>query len=476
MKKKLLLGSHSIEQQFRTVFTIIILLFSVLILSLLFLFRSNSNRYDQAVSRIVYANGNLAPTNFNITEDTYFLLTERYDINDENLSLLVSQLREDIQYLKQISDSNLPSYQYLVLMDKTANTLEKYTTEMIELISRGGMYDERLQIMEDIQSVSDTIQSQLDNYIKNELNNLRTLHQKVTLQTNIIFIVFASLFILFLAFAYHLIKAIRETMILPIKKLSESTLSVASGDFSIKVESEENNEIGLLEDNFNYMVNEINNLIEIQEKDAETLHQTELQLLNEQIHPHFIYNTLETIIWLIEKKKLDTAVNTIEALSKFLRLSLSYGKSTINLSDEFDHALSYLDIQTTRYGEILEFDFYLDPKLSEYKIPKMTLQPLIENAIYHGIKPKREKGKLQINIFEEKDRICIKVIDDGVGIDESILQKLNTDNDSQSQTVGYGLQNVRKRLQLFGEEHTVFKVYSALGQGTIIDIKIPKVK
>ena len=175
---------------------------------------------------------------------------------------------------------------------------------------------------------------------------------------------------------------------------------------------------------FNKMAGSMQSLIDKVKEDERKMRKADLRLLQEQIQPHFLYNTLDTIVWLIESNEPDEAVTMVVTLSDFFREILSKGKEFISIKEEEKHISSYLQIQEMRYRDILEYDIQLDQVIYKYQILKLTLQPVVENALYHGIKYKRAKGCIHIHGEKEGDIIRLTVRDDGVGMDEDELEQL----------------------------------------------------
>ena len=179
-------------------------------------------------------------------------------------------------------------------------------------------------------------------------------------------------------------------------------------------------------------------------EDEQKLRRTDLRLLQEQINPHFLYNTLDTIVWLIEGNEPDQAVNMVVTLSGFFRQVLSKGKELITIREEEQHIRSYLEIQSVRYHDILEYDIQIDQVLYDYQILKLTLQPVVENALYHGIKYKRAKGYIHVNGEKAGELIRLTVRDNGAGMEEKELEELRKEisRPCKETEKGFGLANV----------------------------------
>lgn len=200
---------------------------------------------------------------------------------------------------------------------------------------------------------------------------------------------------------------------------------------------------------------------------------TELQLIQAQVNPHFLYNTLDTIVWLVEGGMQQDAVDMITSLSVFFRTSLSKGKDIIPLSEEKRHTLSYLEIQQSRYRDIMEFEINIPPELDEVMVPKLTLQPLAENALYHGIKNKRGKGKILIEGFNLGDDMMLRVTDNGQGMTPERLYEVQ-EAIRIGERAGFGLAAVSERIALYYGPGYGLKISSTEGEGTVMEVYMAK--
>ena len=236
-------------------------------------------------------------------------------------------------------------------------------------------------------------------------------------------------------------------------------------------------EISALSDSFEHMAVRIQKLMEEVRQEEISLRKTELKALQAQINPHFLYNTLDNIVWLIEGNEPDEAVEMVVTLSEFFRLVLSKGKEFITIRQEEQHISSYLQIQEKRYHDILDYHIYIDPEIYEYQIPKLTLQPLVENALYHGIKYKRSRGMIEITGTKEGENLYLTVADDGVGMDEDELKKLGKEisRPCKETESGFGLANVNERIRMYFGAEFGMKIWSEKGSGTRITIEIPAI-
>jgi len=260
----------------------------------------------------------------------------------------------------------------------------------------------------------------------------------------------------------------------PVKQLMDSMKEVEQGNFEkANVDVKSGNEIGSLGKSFNIMAERIRQLIEQNTAVQEQKRRSELRALRSQINPHFLYNTLDSIIWMAEGEKNKEVVLMTAALARLLRQSISNDNERIPIEKEIEYTRNYLTIQQMRYKDKLEYEIDVAPDIQKEEIINLVLQPLVENALYHGIKYKGSKGKITIRGFREEDRIVIQISDDGNGMDEETLLNIMDKSKANEGTGGVGVYNVHTRLQLYYGEDYGLHFESALGQGTTVTVTIP---
>ena len=232
-------------------------------------------------------------------------------------------------------------------------------------------------------------------------------------------------------------------------------------------------EITSLTESFEHMVVQIKELVEKVRQEEVTLRKTELKALQAQINPHFLYNTLDAIAWLCEEERHKDAVEMVNSLAKLFRISISRGHELITIEKEMQHAKSYLKIQNFRYKNQFTYSFDVDEECLNYLCNKITLQPIIENAIYHGIDRMVDEGKINIGIHQKGDRIIFTVEDNGVGMTEEQCEEIL--HKDAGDRVGIGIKNVNDRIKIyFGEEYGL-TIQSELDEGTRVTISMPKI-
>jgi len=269
-----------------------------------------------------------------------------------------------------------------------------------------------------------------------------------------------------------------RTITAPIYKLSKAMQLVKDGNFVLpkQVISNKKDELAFLANNFYTMTEQISSLMDRIKEEEVAKRTAEFQVLQSQINPHFLYNTLDNLQWRAYDYNAIELSEMIEALSDFFRISLSDGKEFISVIKEIEHVRSYLFIQQKRYEDILDFRISYDPDVSAYVTIKLIVQPLVENALYHGIKPKLSPGIIAVRVLRKEDTIQIIVQDDGVGMSPAELKTLLRSLEQDAPCKGYGLHNIHRRIQMvYGKEYGI-TITSEEQIGTTATIIIPAVK
>ncbi|MDQ0886682.1 two-component system sensor histidine kinase YesM [Paenibacillus sp. V4I9] len=262
----------------------------------------------------------------------------------------------------------------------------------------------------------------------------------------------------------------------PIKHLESSMKEVEKGNFDIQVDIQSSNEIGHLSNRFNRMTTEIKELMLQNVKEQELKRKSELQVLQAQINPHFLYNTLDSIIWMAETGKSKEVILMTASLAKLFRLSISKGQEFLSIFNEIEHIKNYLTIQKMRYKSKLDFEINVDKSILSYKVIKIILQPLVENAIYHGIRNNAGIGHIQITGMCKGDRILLQVIDNGIGMSPEEIHNMYQKDRTSVRGSGIGVQNVDQRIKLhFGDPYGLH-FESELGKGTTVNIWLPVIE
>lgn len=269
--------------------------------------------------------------------------------------------------------------------------------------------------------------------------------------------------------------AISDSISKPLRNLSKMMLKVGEGDFNAFSPYESQNEIGILSRHFNKMVAQVQQLIQEVYQEQLLKQKAELKSLRMQINPHFLYNTLESINWIARIKGIPEIGKMVKALGDLMRSSIS-GDDFVSVEEEIKNISNYLTIQKFRYGDRFEVEVDVSENILAVKIPKLILQPIVENAIVHGLENKVGTGRIEIIGFIEDSKICLVVNDNGIGMDQNTIDLLLS-NKPMQETEGHthiGLRNVDNRLKMYyGKEYGI-EINSEVGNGTSVTIYIPE--
>lgn len=467
------------------------LLFVILITALPLLFSSinliyslmdYSRSYDEIVNNLTIANDYNINFKEEMDESLYKLVVGYMSFenikSEEGLKdpyALIESIQNGCRKLLMIS-TDKESRIWLQSLLRNTDTLKNRVDDIKANLTDDGHYEENIAMLDnDIYILTELIQDDIQYYIYYQTRNIEQLKNELNNDINRFIIlnvaIVLGMVIIATIAALLLVKSITK----PINELCGIASQIAHGDFSARAKVQTKDEIGVLAAGVNDMSEHLEIMVNQIQEDERKMRYAELRLLQEQINPHFLYNTLDTIVWLIEGEDTTKAVHVVMSLSEFFRRVLSKGKEFVTIEDEMQYIRSYLEIQQARYADILDYEIDIDPSLYPYKILKMTLQPMVENSLYHGIKYKRAKGLIRVSGEKQGDKILLYIEDNGVGMTpqetEALTEKINMPCNETG--AGFGLANVNERIRMnFGQEYGLF-VQSQKGKGTKITIAIP---
>lgn len=406
-------------------------------------------------------------------KDTVDLETYYVAIGSESKEKLpLDTVDEAFDVVKKLKDTtyNKDSIKNLQHLSSYLTNLRRRMLELTELEG----YEVRNDFMDsNIRIITGLIMTEMQNYIYNESMYIVQVESKLTQSINFIIIVMMALFTATIIILLHRSFRFSYNITRPVTNILHNIKDVGRGNFAIQPVEADTMELQELDSGTRWMAERIESLLDNVKKEKEMQHLTELQLLQAQVNPHFLYNTLDTIVWLIEGGQEQDALDMISSLSVFFRTSLSKGNDIIPLSEEVRHTLSYLEIQKSRYRDILEFEIEIPRELENIMVPKLTLQPLAENALYHGIKNKRGIGKIVIEGFDNGEDIILRVSDTGQGMKPERLAEIRQAIRT-GERAGFGLAAVAERIQLYYGPGYGMKINSVENEGTVIEITIAK--
>lgn len=480
MRKK----GYSLKNRLYMLIFVSLVPLTILITYLLVMINNVSAQYDEIVEKITKAN----EYNINFKDDLDYSMyiivvnAERAnEIIDTNKPVqMIDEALEVFGMLSKEADTEAARTRLSSII-KSLNTLRDRVIEIEESALISGSYETNMERLDlNIRVLTELIQEEVQYYIYEQTRNMEMLREGIRSNVEKAISVTSILLVIILVGALAISRRIMEEITGPIRHLCRAAERAGSGDFKTRAHEEKIDEIAVLNASFNRMVEEIGKLVEDIRVEELNLRAAELRLLQEQINPHFLYNTLDNIIWLAESKETEQVVSMVSALSDFFRTTLSKGKDFISVKDEEAHIKSYLQIQQFRYRDILDYEINMDEEIYDCEILKLTLQPLVENALYHGIKGKRGLGHIQVKGYIQNGLLEFQVRDDGIGMKEERLNEVRRiitgEAENTKEKGGFGLFNVNERIRLnYGREYGL-RIESAYGKGTCIWVTVPAVK
>lgn len=460
----------SLSIKLRTLITAMILILAIVIIIFIFLLLNNTKEYNKIIRNLV----TVSEFNFDFKTNLDYKMYQFVVGPGTNFDQLdpISDIRDarNLVTRLKVTTVNQDSMDRLNYINNFLNNLERYIYD----IRDHREYDANIQRLEfNVYILTELIQDKVSEYIYYETNELAQISVQVSASIrNTIILASIGAFLLIALIWFTSVK-ITDSITKPIRELCENIRLVGAGDFTVRPINANDDEIQTLTVTFDSMVQQISELMEDYREEQVNLRTTELKLLQAQINPHFLYNTFDTIIWLAEDHRDQQVVDMVTSLSNFFRAGLSQGEDFIPLKEEELHVRSYLEIQQVRYRDILEYQIEIPENLYTYTVPKLTLQPLVENALYHGIKNRRQKGLIRVTASAEGKTLCLQVIDSGIGMQPDVLEKLRQQVENSNPSGSFGLYNVQQRIRLYYGEGYGLDIQSEYEKGTTVSITLP---
>ena len=410
-----------------------------------------------------------------IPEKAWNIVSGRQTFPQSDIYKSIIEVNETIEEVTaQTGEENRLS---LIVAGRTMETLENYVDIIRDNMAADVPVVENEAILAEVRDVAALVDSMLNEYIALEITSTAEMSMKLRV---IIFITAAVEVIIIIATILIRRKSMKNTADLvrkPIEKLEEVTAVLADGTLDARITDTEVTELRNLTMQVNTMADHLESMMKKSELDAKRLRKAELRTLQAQINPHFLYNTLDAIVWKAEAGETEEVIGLTSSLSDFFRISLSSGADWIPLSQEKKHIEGYLKIQQTRYRDIMNYEIDIPDEIGHYYMLKLLLQPLVENALYHGIKIKRGGGTIYVIAREENGYLVFLVKDTGCGMTPEQLDELNKRIKKENPKVsegggGFGLVNVNMRIRLYYNEPEGLQITSGPG-GTEVCFRVP---
>ena len=459
-----------LEERMRKVLFSTMIPMACLMIILLFIFWQYTGQYNKLSENLAVSSEFNLRFKDDLDLEMYYIAIGSKESSDlEDVLEQVEDAQEIMQKLRRNTYNN-NGVKSLNSLDSYLENLRQRMLQLVEIKE----YDKRMEFMDsNIRIITGLIMQEMQNYIYNESMYLVQVEKSLTHRVKLLISGMAVLLIATLGILMRRSFRLTDGIIQPVNIMLDKVKKVGRGKFDMIPIEDEIEEIEELDEGINKMARKISALLENVRQEKEMQHLTELQLIQAQVNPHFLYNTLDTIVWLIEGGMTDDAVEMISSLSIFFRTSLSKGNDIIPLSEEERHTLSYLEIQQYRYRDILEFEINIPKELSGIPVPKLSIQPLAENALYHGIKNRRGKGKILIEGREEENALVLTVSDNGQGMTPERLHEVQ-EAIRIGERAGFGLAAVAERIALYYGPGYGMKIFSEEGKGTTVEIRLGK--
>lgn len=436
----------------------------------------HSDRYNDSIASISRANKiNLIVQN-SIPDELWDIVSGRKNFSEGDQYAMLDEIDRGLEEMKTLTKNG----RRLEVAHRAWETLSRNISRLGIQMMSGASVAENQITLDEIRSIASLFSDVMQDFIMTEIES--AYRTNVAIRRSAIVLTVAQIFILVIAvlISAHNVITMSQSIQKPIAEMKEFSAKITRGDLSARVETPDVEELKDLAANLNITAGRIDSLIKGNLEKQAALQKAEMKTLQSQITPHFLYNTFDTIVWLAEEGRAKDAVRITRALSDFLRISLSRGHERITVRQELEHVRNYLTIQKIRYADTLNYEISAEDGLDDLPIPKLILQPLVENAIYHGIKNKRGHGHLKVTAKFSggtKEFMTFSVEDDGAGFTPDRLAQIRDEiasADSENLTSAYGLFNVNKRLFLYYPGRTEgLQIESEHRRGARISFTIP---
>ncbi|MDR0656704.1 MAG: sensor histidine kinase [Treponema sp.] len=468
--------SSSIKKTIKTSHIVIIGLMLIPLLISVVVSLYNTISYDRLISNVDKTNRLNQIVKSEVSNELWDIVAGNKSFAEGLQYQIIDTINYQINNIKTTTTIT-ENRQLLEVTERAMNTLTRYVNRLETQMKQGYPVIENERILDEIRGVSILVSEILQDFIVLEIESAATANENIKQRAFIIGVMECIIIIFVTGFSLFVQMSAASNIDKSIGALVFLSSRIAEGDLNARAEFPQVREFKALTENLNTMAGKIKTLIDENIREQQNLQKSEMRALQAQITPHFLYNTLDSIIWLAEGNQYDQVISITRAFSNFFRISLNRGNEWVTVDDEFKHIESYLTIQKIRYRDILDYSIAYEEAMKNKTILKLLLQPLVENALYHGIKNKRGKGTIKVRGWQEGACLCFSVEDNGIGMNEEQLSKIRKQMKKhpapETLNTGYGLYNVSKRLELYYNRQDLLEIISTYQEGTLIILKIP---
>ncbi|HPJ03467.1 MAG TPA: sensor histidine kinase [Candidatus Limiplasma sp.] len=465
---------NSLADRMRFSFTVIMVLMLIPAITSIVMMSNYANSYHQAIMQVDRVASLRPIVNTEIPDEMWRIVAGQKSFGEGQQYELLDSVNQTLEDLTKTATGG--GSVELTVARRTMDTLKSYIDRMGEQIQSGALVSQNQALLEEVRSVSSLVGDMLQKYITVEISAATKTSQLLQERLAIVMWLMAILLVLTFGFTLLAQRSLTRAVRTPISQLESMAASIAEGDLKARVDNPNVKELQGLTESLNIMAVKLQRLMDENRREQENLKRSELRTLQAQITPHFLYNTLDAIVWLAEAGRTEEVIHVTEAMSDFFRISLSQGRDWIPLADEVKHLQGYLTIQKIRYRDILDYEIDIPHVLHQKEILKLLIQPLVENAIYHGIKHRRGKGMVRVIGRENDGWMELSVTDNGAGMTPERLQlvreSLASEASAPMDQPFFGLLNVNKRIQLYYNQQEGLQIDSG-STGTTVRLRVP---
>ena len=473
--------STSIINTIKTSHVVILLLLLIPLLILITASLLNTISYDRLIANVEKASTLNQIVKADITNELWDIVAGNKSFDEGRQYQIIEYIRSQIM---DITAGEIQNRHLLEVADRALNTLTRYVDRLGMQMGQRYPVIENERMLDEIRGITALVSDVLQDFIVLEIESTAVQSQQIKTRTIIIVIAGCAIIMITLLFSVFVQTSVSKSINKSINSLVALSGSIADGDLNARVEVPRVQELETLAMDLNIMAGKIKTLIDENTREQRNLQKSEMKALQAQITPHFLYNTLDSIVWLAEGNQNEQVVSITRAFSDFFRISLNRGNEWVQVQDELKHIESYLTIQKIRYRDILDYSIEYEKTMEHKKILKLLLQPLVENALYHGIKNKRGMGLITVRGWMDRggqtNWLFFSVEDNGIGMTTEKLSALRMQakiqNDPSPKVASsYGLYNVSKRLELYYNRTDLLDIQSVYQEGTKVCLRIPVV-
>ena len=475
--------SASIIKTIKTSHVVIIVLLLIPMMMSIVVTFFNTLSYDRLITNVDKTNRLNQVVRTEVTNELWDIVAGNKSFSAGSQYRIIGGINAELRDIMHTT-SDTGSRQILEVAGRSMETLTRYVNRLGSQMERNFPVIENERMLDEIRGVSALVSEVLQDFIVREIESAAAENQRIKARAVIISIGELAIIMFAIVFSAFVRMSVAKSVDRSIGSLVSLSSSIADGNLDARADLPHVQELETLTTDLNIMADKIKTLIDENIREQRNLQKSEMRALQAQITPHFLYNTLDSIVWLAEGNQSEQVISITRAFSDFFRISLNRGDEWLQVKNEFKHIESYLTIQKIRYRDILDYAIEYERSMEQKIMLKLLLQPLVENALYHGIKNKRGKGSIMVKGWQEGGFLCFSVSDNGIGMTGEQLASVKEQLGGTQMLPGsgaagdnenriYGLYNVAKRLELYYNRMGLLDIQSAYREGTKVTLLVP---